>query len=227
MIGLVPPDLPDLSAVKQMLIARAHMHMEVKRYRGHQYHYSGHTVCFMQNTAKLYDTLPLIPEELGVLMLRPARSADNPRVRLQFANDFRVRQSRVRQWLLFLQQNYPGYRAISISLERLGRLSNDSDVSDRVVGVEMSAEPDSAPGDSAGQEGPHLADTADGRQETHSMVPNYDPQQPACLGLVEDLRESIPLEDVATEAHFEQGKKSYGGSQGRNSAGLRRDKQKS
>ena len=39
--GLVPSDLPTLSAVEQMLIARAYMHVEVKRYRGHQYYYSG------------------------------------------------------------------------------------------------------------------------------------------------------------------------------------------
>lgn len=29
----------------------------VYRYRGHQYHYSGHCVSFMQNTVKIVDTL--------------------------------------------------------------------------------------------------------------------------------------------------------------------------
>src|SRR5436309_94624 len=30
--------------LREMLIARAHVHIEVKRVCGHQYHYSGHTV---------------------------------------------------------------------------------------------------------------------------------------------------------------------------------------
>lgn len=39
--GEVPPHLPKLSQVQEMLIARAHVHVEAKRIRGHQYQYTG------------------------------------------------------------------------------------------------------------------------------------------------------------------------------------------
>ena len=40
--GELPPHLPVLTQVEEMIIARAHVQMVVKRYRGHQYHYTGH-----------------------------------------------------------------------------------------------------------------------------------------------------------------------------------------
>ena len=60
------------------------MHVEVKRYKGHQYHYSGYTVCFMQNIIKLYDTLLKIPEELNMIMLRPLNIKVKGRIQRQF-----------------------------------------------------------------------------------------------------------------------------------------------
>src|SRR5271154_219177 len=47
--GEVPAHLPELTQVEEMIIARSHVQMMVHRYRGHQYHYSGHCVSFMQN----------------------------------------------------------------------------------------------------------------------------------------------------------------------------------
>jgi uncharacterized protein DUF6570 len=69
--GAVPPYLPALSQVEEMVIARAHVQMVIKRVRGHQYHYSGHCISFMQDNIKLFDALPLMPEELDVVLLRP------------------------------------------------------------------------------------------------------------------------------------------------------------
>ena len=59
--GEVPGHLPKLSQVEEMLISRAHVHLEARRVRGHQYQYTGHTVYFMNNTTKLYDPLLLLP----------------------------------------------------------------------------------------------------------------------------------------------------------------------
>jgi 3-oxoacyl-(acyl-carrier-protein) synthase len=42
--GDVPAHLPVLIQVEEMIIARSHIQMMVYRYRGHQYHYSGHCV---------------------------------------------------------------------------------------------------------------------------------------------------------------------------------------
>src|SRR5437762_13165059 len=62
--GEVPGHLPKLSQVEEMLISRAHVHLEARRVCGHQYQYTGHTVCFMNNTTKLYNTFPLLPHQL-------------------------------------------------------------------------------------------------------------------------------------------------------------------
>ena len=39
--GGVSPHLPKLSQVEEILIARAHVHVEAKRIRGHHYQYMG------------------------------------------------------------------------------------------------------------------------------------------------------------------------------------------
>ena len=63
-------DLPELTQVEEMVIARSHVQMIVHRYRGHQYHYPGHCVIFVQNTAKTLDILPNLPSQLDVVILR-------------------------------------------------------------------------------------------------------------------------------------------------------------
>jgi hypothetical protein len=45
--GEIPAYLPKLTQVEEMIIAQSHVQMMVHRYRGHQYHYSGHCVSFM------------------------------------------------------------------------------------------------------------------------------------------------------------------------------------
>jgi Domain of unknown function (DUF6570) len=50
--GPIPIHLPALSEVEEMLIARVHVHQQIARVRGHQYQYTGHVVCFAQNTLK-------------------------------------------------------------------------------------------------------------------------------------------------------------------------------
>ena len=120
--------LPALTQVEEMIIARSHVHMLVHRYRGHQYHYSGHCVSFMQNNVKTVDTLPNLPSELDIIVLRPSNQVmeDDPRYRSQFRADFRVRKGRVLTWLHYLKANHPDYRWIKISPERLNTLPQPS-----------------------------------------------------------------------------------------------------
>src|ERR1700712_3254364 len=70
--GEVPAYLPELTQIEEMIIARSHVQMMIYRYRGHQYHYTGHCVSFMQNTVKTVDVLPNLPAELDVVVLRPS-----------------------------------------------------------------------------------------------------------------------------------------------------------
>ena len=129
--GELPAYLPELTQVEEMIIARSHVQMMVYRYRGHQYHYTGHCVSFMQNTVKTVDVLPNLPAELDVVVLRPsAREVqDDPRYQRQFRSDFRVRKGRVLTWLRFLREHHPDYQYITISPDRIHALPVDDDVS--------------------------------------------------------------------------------------------------
>ena len=128
--GTVLADLPELTQVEEMVIARAHVQMLVKRVRGHQYQYTGHCVSFMQDIVRTVDVLPNLPSELNIVLLRPLEAnTDNPRYQRQFRRDFRVRRQHVLAWLYFLRAHHPDYRCITISTDRVAALPVDGDVS--------------------------------------------------------------------------------------------------
>ena len=114
--GEVPEHLPKLSQVEEILISHAHVHLEARWVRSHQYQYTGHTVCFMNNTTKLYDTLPLLPHQLDLLLLRPNQTCDEPQVRRQFIKNLKDKCSNVVQWLQYLKDHGPqaAYRDIHV-----------------------------------------------------------------------------------------------------------------
>jgi hypothetical protein len=110
--------------------------MVLYRYRGHQYHYSGHCVSFMQNMVKTVDTLPNLPSELDVVVLWPSDHVeDDVQYRHQFRSDFRIRRGHVITWLRFLKANHPGYQDVTISLDRMQSLPADDDVSSSFVTI--------------------------------------------------------------------------------------------
>jgi hypothetical protein len=128
--GIFPAHLPALTQVEEMIIARSHVQMVLYRYRGHQYHYSGHCVSFMQNMIKTVDMLPNLPSELNVVVLRPSDNVeDETRYRHQFQSDFWVRKGHIVTWLQFLKANHQGYRDVTISPDQLQSLPADDDVS--------------------------------------------------------------------------------------------------
>jgi hypothetical protein len=91
--GIVPAHLPALTQIEEMVIARSHVQMMIKRYQGHQYHYTGHCVSFTQEIVRTVNVLPNLLEELDIILLRPSRDAlDNTRYRRQFQHDFWVRK---------------------------------------------------------------------------------------------------------------------------------------
>ncbi|KAM4055604.1 PIF1-like helicase [Hirsutella rhossiliensis] len=113
---IVPADLPDLTMVEEMLIARVH------------YKYRGHVVHFLRNVGRLFEELPVLPEELDIILLRPPNIEGDPRFRQQFARDFRVRRSCLSAWLHYLQRHHPGYRDIVVSQNRLQRIPLDGSI---------------------------------------------------------------------------------------------------
>ena len=91
-LGELPAYLPELIQVEEMIIAWSHVQIIVYRYHGHQYHYTGYCMSFIQNTVKTVDVLPNLPSELDVVVLQPSHQVmqDNPRYQRQFQSDFRV-----------------------------------------------------------------------------------------------------------------------------------------
>ncbi|KAM4063873.1 ATP-dependent DNA helicase PIF1 [Hirsutella rhossiliensis] len=136
-LGSVPNELPELSQVEEMLIARVHVHIQVFQYRGQQYKYRGHVINFLRDIGHVYTQLPLLPRELDIIIIRPRDSTNQPHVVRQFRRQFRVRQGHIRVWLEHLQLNHPGYRDIIIDAERLSQLPNDGDVVDQMLAEEV------------------------------------------------------------------------------------------
>ena len=67
--GEIPAYLLAFTQVEEMIIAYSHMQMLVHWYQGHQYHYSGHCVSFMQNNIKIVNMLPNLPSKLDIIVL--------------------------------------------------------------------------------------------------------------------------------------------------------------
>jgi ATP-dependent DNA helicase PIF1 len=134
--GVLPAYLPALTQIEEMIIARSHIQMIIYRYRGHQYHYSGHCVSFLLNAAKMIDTLPNLPGELNVVILRPSDYLESDlRYRHQFRSDFRVRKNHIITWLNFLKVHHPDYQHVNISNDRIDLLPLDGDISSSFVTV--------------------------------------------------------------------------------------------
>jgi hypothetical protein len=135
--GDVPAHLPVLTQVEEMIIARSHVQMLVHRYRGHQYHYSGHCVSFMQSTVRTVSVLPNLPSELDIVLLRPSNRVmeSDSRYQQQFRADFRVRRGHVLAWLRYLKANHPDYRYVTISPDRVDTLPTDGDISSSIVSL--------------------------------------------------------------------------------------------
>ncbi|KJZ71746.1 hypothetical protein HIM_08888 [Hirsutella minnesotensis 3608] len=83
---------------------------KVWQVRGAQYKYRGHVVHFLRNVGRLFEELPVLPEELDIVLLRPPNMEGDPRFRQQFARDFR------------------GYRDIVVSQNRLQRIPLDGSI---------------------------------------------------------------------------------------------------
>lgn len=77
--------------------------------KGGQYKTRGNVITFSQDIARLCTTLPRLPEELDVLIVRKAAAREPSTYK-----DFRVRKKKVLDFLRFLVQHNPLYANISI-----------------------------------------------------------------------------------------------------------------
>ncbi|KAJ3517269.1 hypothetical protein NM208_g14729 [Fusarium decemcellulare] len=73
----VPARLPQLTPTEESLIARVHVHVNIMLVRGQQYKYRGHVVHFLREVGLVYNQLPLLPQELNIVLLRPANTSSH------------------------------------------------------------------------------------------------------------------------------------------------------
>ena len=87
-----------------------------------QYAYSGHVINLPQNVASFANTLPRLPSELDVIIVRKEGAANSHR-------DFRVRRAVVLRALQWLIANNKYYHNVHINPDALSMLPEDGDLS--------------------------------------------------------------------------------------------------
>ncbi|KAL6405464.1 transposase [Ilyonectria robusta] len=137
--GPVPTELPQLTPIEQSLIARVHVHVNIMLVRGQQYKYRGHVVHFLHEVGLVYHQLPLLPQEVNTVLLRPANTSSHAMLSRQFTRQFRVRRQPVAIWLNYLRRHHSGYRCIIIDEERLSQLPQEGNVLDAIPRSQVEA----------------------------------------------------------------------------------------
>ncbi|KNB13921.1 hypothetical protein FOXG_12538 [Fusarium oxysporum f. sp. lycopersici 4287] len=128
-----------LTPTEESLIARVHVHVNIMLVRGQQYKYRGHVVHFLREVGLVYNQLPLLPQELNIVLLRPANTSSHAILSRQFTRQFRVRRQPVVIWLDYLRRHHPGYRCVVIDEERLNQLPQDGNVLDAIPQSQVEA----------------------------------------------------------------------------------------
>ena len=105
-----------------MLISAVLPIMTLYRLPHGQCGYSGHVINLPQDVASFVNSLPRLPSDLDVIVVRKEGSA-------QSHHDFRVRRSRVLSALQWLQVNNIYYRNVSINSDVVHLLPEDGDIS--------------------------------------------------------------------------------------------------
>ena len=99
-----------------------------------QYGYKGHVINMPQDLSVFATSLPRLPSELDVMIVRKKGSNNTHR-------DFRVRRMVVQRALQWLKRNNKYYRNININVSVLSQLPDDGDLTDKCgVGIEDTAE---------------------------------------------------------------------------------------
>jgi hypothetical protein len=125
--GPMPPELPTLTRTEEMLIARIHVFMEVRQYRGVQYKYREHVCHFAVNSGRVFSRLPVLPQDLDILILKPppVPGEDKEAMNRQFRKDWNVRRQVVVQWLRYLKDHHLGYADVVIDNKIISSLLID------------------------------------------------------------------------------------------------------
>ena len=137
--GLVPPYLPELSDIEQLLIAPIYISMHVYYIKGAQYRYKGHVITFLRNVPLITEVLLRLLQEYDTILIRPRQRVGDRGtiVTRQFKKAFTIRRYRVQAQLKYHIKNYLRFKSIRINPNRLYQLPNDSDAFDDIQTIEV------------------------------------------------------------------------------------------
>lgn len=167
--GLPVPEPP--SQVEEMLLSKVHVQMQIWRVGGAQTKYAGHTCLLPRDNIALVNRLPLLPQDLDVLVIR-AKDVNGDAIASR--PDFTVRRQRVLDNLNALRHYHPKYRTVDIDFDALSQLPEEGSVYHalRAVDILDEAQPNAQETEPAQEE--HLP-TAD--MVSEAMIPNLAPDE--------------------------------------------------
>ena len=123
-----------------MLISAVTPFMSVYRLPQGQYGYRGHVINMPQDLTAFATSLPRLPSELDVMIVRKKGSNNTHQ-------DFRVRRMVVQHAFQWLKRNNKYYRNISLNTFALSQLPEDGDLTDQCgVGIDDTMERDEEEG---------------------------------------------------------------------------------
>ena len=167
-----------------------------------QYGYSGHIINFPQDVKSFATSLPRLPSEVQIVVVRKERE--------QSHKDFPVRRSVVEEALMWLLANNIYYQNIGVSLNQdtLASLPEDGDLTDL---------PTIQPTESQGKATPDDTNTTEEEHYSTSFVPNAAPpatereiiqqavqslEQPRSSHLMWPSIGGTPINEFQTEGYF-------------------------
>jgi hypothetical protein len=129
--GLLSPDLHDLlhdfTQMEEMLCSLASPCFLMWVSKGGQYKARGNVITFSQDISHLCTTLPRLPEQLDILVVRRTDCTDSSTYK-----DFRVRKDKVFRLLRFLKEHNRFYSDITIRRPETVDLPDDGSILDRL-----------------------------------------------------------------------------------------------
>lgn len=120
----------DLTQMEEMFCSLASPCFLMWVSKGGQFKTRGNVISFSQDVSTLYTTLPRLPEELDILIVRKPDARDPASYK-----DSRVRKKKVLDYLVFLKANNPYYACINVCHPDDVDLPEDGDILQRLQNV--------------------------------------------------------------------------------------------
>ena len=125
-----PQELPKLSQIEEMMIARVHVIMSCYRLEAGTVGYKGSVLNCEQDPTTTINNLPTSPHDIPVVIIRKI-NVNKP----ENYKDFRVKKNNIITWLDWLKKNNPLYSDIHINEDLLKLLPYDGNVGDMLKEV--------------------------------------------------------------------------------------------